>query len=68
MLSYHLRAQKDERGCIFFSVFGFQGGKIQIGLTSLLWNPMSAADSGKYLLGRTGLQPGGRDETSITLL
>lgn len=41
-------------------LFGFEEDEIQIRLTLLLWNLMSGADSGNYLLCK--LQPRATDE------
>lgn len=56
MLPYHFRAREEERVFPFLSVvlFGIEGDKIQIRLTSSPWNLMSGADSGNYLLCKLG--------------
>lgn len=58
MLPYHFRAR--EEGGVSMVLFGFEEDEIQIRLTPLLWNLMSGADSGNYLLCK--LQPRARDE------
>lgn len=48
------------------ALFGFEEDEIQIKLTPLLWNLVSGADSGNYLLCK--LQPAATDEQRISFL
>lgn len=74
MLPYHTRAQEGDWASFSFlfffflhlsmALFGFD--EIQIRLTLLLWNLVSGADSGNYLLCK--LQPAATDEQRISVL
>lgn len=69
MLPYHTTAQEGDWGSFFFlsmALFGFEDDEIQIRLTLLLWNLVSGADSGNYLLCK--LQPAATDEQRISFL